>query len=200
MPFTLTFPTTAAVPDLDTLEAWLTEQGEPFLRDAPTVVSLRALPLRLVRGADGALHGQVQVEPTTPLSRLVRVAFDLSVHLRADVVLTERATETLGTRVTRPGLWLALADEQDRLRIAAALQAAEQHASRDDVLTAFWTLLGALAPGRDLRWDATAARVMEIREGDERSDDRRDARPAPRYVHTVAWRWLSEAWPHLDRA
>lgn len=202
---TITFPTSGPLPSLDDLAGWLTEQGEPHQEDGPDQLSLRSLPLRLVH--DGrSVRAQLDLQPTTPLSRLTRVVFDLSVRLGADVKLVGAG------EVTRPAMWLRLADEQDRLRLAAAIDKAGDVDKRDQVLTGLWSLLGSIAPGRDLRWDLTRAQIVEIKEVgapggisvEEASWFDADAStgdavavPQSGDVHVLAFRWMSEAYPSL---
>lgn len=203
MAFTVMFRSQAPSPPRSALEAWLTDQGEPF-EAAGGELSLRALPIRLV--VDEGVRAHLDPTPTCPLTRLVRVVFDLSVHLGADVRLVGSGP------VTRASLWLHLADEQDRQRIAAALEEADRNHPQDDVRAAFWSLLGALGDGRDLRWDASRAAIVEMRDvgGDggltveEASWHNADAAIGDTVpiqvggaVHILAWRWLSEAWPSL---
>lgn len=207
MAFTVTFPTTAPQPDLDQLASWLTEQGEPFTQDGPDTLALKALPLTLVHG--DPVRAQVDLGPTASLSRLVRVLFDLSVRLGADVRLAGVG------EVNRPELWLRFADEQDRLRIADALHKAAAHNTRDEVLSAFWSILGSVGGGRDLRWDAQRERIVEMMEvgGDDGISVEHAAWhqegaqvgdtvgvPVVGDVHILAWRWLSEAYPSLTDA
>ncbi len=204
MAFTVSFRRQGPRPAAEALSEWLTEQGEPFEADGDDVLVLRALPVRLV--VDEHIRAHVDLLPATPLTRLVRVLFDLSVHLGADVRLVGSGD------ITRPGLWLRFADEQDRQRIAAALGEADETHHHDDVRRGFWQLLGALGNGRDLRWDASRGAIVEMLEVG--SDDGISVEDASWHdaeasagdtvavtvagdLHIVAWRWLSEAWPSL---
>lgn len=204
MAFTISFRRQSPPPALDEIAAWLTEQGEPFEADGEDVLALRALPVRLV--VDEHIRAQVDLSPATPLTRLVRVIFDLSVTLGADVKLVGAGA------LTRPLLWLRFADEQDRQRIAAALTNADDTHAHDDVRQGFWQLLGALGNGRDLRWDAAREAVVEMLEVgapdgiplEQAAWHDADASPGDVVsvpvtgdLHVVAWRWLSEAWPSL---
>ncbi|MCB9682026.1 MAG: hypothetical protein H6733_11230 [Alphaproteobacteria bacterium] len=201
----MTYPTSAPLPGLDALASWLTEHGEAFDRQGPDVLELRALPLRIVHGGDG-VRAQVDLTPTVPLSRLTRLLFDLSVRVGADVRLVGVG------QVNRPSLWLRFADEQDRLRVAAALAKAAAQSHRDDILKAMWSVLGTLGGGRDLRWDATRERIVEMREvGSPDGISVEDARwhdaevspgdtvavPVSGDLHILVWRWLADAWPSL---
>jgi len=202
--FTISFRRQTPPPALDEIAAWLTDQGEPFEADGEDVLVLRALPTRLV--VDEHIRAQVDLSPATPLTRLVRVLFDLSVHLGADVRLVGAGG------VTRPMMWLRFADEQDRQRIAAALSNADDTHAHDDVRKGFWQLLGALGNGRDLRWDATREAIVEMLEvgasdgiaveaaawhDAEASPGDTVAVPVAGDMHIVSWRWMSEAWPSL---
>lgn len=205
MAFTLSFPTSGPIPGPKDLAAWLTAQGEPFEQEGTGVLQLRALPMRLVHtGTD--IQAQVDVTPTVPLSRMNRLLFDLSMRLGADVRLVGVG------EVNRPELWLRLANEQDRMRIAAALDKAAHHNNRDEILRAFWSILGSLGPGRDLRWDTRRDCIVDVQEvGAADGITLEDARwhdanvstgdtvsvPMGGDLHILAWRWLSEAWPSL---
>jgi hypothetical protein len=202
MAFTVTFPTAAAAPSIPALSSWLVEHGEPFEEEGASVV-LKALPLRLVRDENG-ITAWIEVNETTPLPRLVELIFDLSVRLGSDVKLAGAGP------VDRPGLWLVLADEQDRQRLAAALEQSAQRGNKDDVDQRMWALLQAIHPGRDLRWDAQKKRVVELLEvgsGIERDEARWldesagtgeivvKAIEGP--VHVLLWRFVAQAWPGL---
>lgn len=204
MAFTVTFPTTGALPTVAELAAWLVEQGEPFDADGHEL-ALKALPLRLVR-ADEGLQGWIDVGAKTPLPRLVDLLFALSVRAGADVRLAGHP------EVNRASLWLIFADEQDRMRLGAALESAALHGNADEVNKRLWACLSALQPGHDLRWDAAQKRVVELVEvgapGGMAVEDAKwlDERvvtgdavssPAQGPVHVLAWRFVSQAWPGL---
>jgi hypothetical protein len=203
--FTVSFPTSGPLPEVGDLAAWLTEQGEPFEHDASETITLRALPVRIVHEGD-AVRAQVEVTPTLPLSRLVRLLFDLSVRVGADVRLAGVG------EINRAGLWLKLADEQDRQRLATALGQAGTSSHRDEIFHELWSLLSCLGDGADLRWDAASGRIVELKEVgtpggltvDEAAWHAERAAPGDQVAvpvvgrhHLVAWRWLVEAWPNL---
>lgn len=186
------------------------ERGEPFECPQPTAIQLRALDLRveLSPGQD-SMKGLLEVTSGMNLSRVVDLVFELSVFAGADVRLAG-----LG-EVSRGALWLRLADEQDRLRIAEALERAEVHNRRDEVGQRLWQVVAATRPGRDDRWDATKQRVVELQEvGAPDGISVADAHwhtddpevgdvisvAVDGSVHTIAWRWLSEAYPGLAEA
>lgn len=205
MAHTISFPTTSPLPSPEDLASWLTEQGEAYESDGSDVLGLKGLPVRLLHTGE-AVRAQVDVTPTTPLSRLTRLLFDLSVRLGADVRLVGVG------EVGRPSLWLRLADEQDRLRIAGALARATAHSHPDDVLRGLWGVLGALGSGRDLRWDGNRQHIVEVKEvgapdgisveeaawhDDQAEPGDAIALPVSGDLHIVAWRWLQEAHPSL---
>lgn len=204
MAFTISFRRTGRSASADDLAAWLDDQGEPFDAEGDDTLVLRALPVRFV--LDEHIRAQIDLTVHTPLTRLVRVLFDLSVHLGADVRLLGQGT------VSRPLLWLRLADDQDRQRIARALGTADDTHEHDRVRTSFWQLLGTIGGSRDLRWDAQQQAIVEMLEvGAEHGIALDDAawhdaeaapgdivpRPVHGDVHIIAWRWMSEAWPSL---
>lgn len=195
MSFTLSFPTQAEPPALVELAAWLVEEGEAATVDAEAgEVALRAVPLRLALVAGAGVRASLDVVSGSPISRTVRVVFALAARLGADVRL-------VGTGlVDRAALWLRLADEQDRLRLAHALARAEDHPQGDEILRGLWSTLTAFAPERAVRWDTLRERVVELRElVDDPDASSPDTVPVPLDppVHLVAWRWLAEAWPTL---
>jgi hypothetical protein len=205
--FTITFPTIGPRPTPTDVAEWLTEQGEAFDAENPGTFALRALPVHVVLGTDdGPMQAWIDVEVETPLVRLVDLVFALSIRAGADVKLAGAG------EMTRARLWVRLADEQDRLRIARAISRSEEHGNREDVLQRLWAVLAVLHPGHDLRWDAQQQRIVEMLEVggpagisvDEARWLEEDAvtgdvvpRPVEGYLHVVAWRWLSDAWPGL---
>lgn len=206
MAFTVTFPTSGCTAEAESVATWLTEQGESFEQESPGIFSLRALPVVIVLHPEDGLQAQIDVGSNTALSRLVDVLFDLSTLARADVNLAGSGT------VSRPRLWMMLADEQDRLRIAEAIRRAATHGNQDEVLSRLWRLLSILRPDQDDRWDAQGERIVVMKEvGGEglsleaaswHADNPQpgDLVPLPvdsQSLHTLAWRWLSECYPGL---
>ncbi len=207
MAFTLTFPSSSSVPSAEEIAEWLTSRGEPFAQSGPTDIALKALPVRLlVDPEDDALVAHLEVTPEAPLSRLVNLLFGLSIAARADVRLAGHGD------VTRADLWLRLADEQDRLRIAKAIEQATEHGNRQKILSTLWTILSSASPGQDVRWDVSREQVVEILEvevpGGIPLEEARwhdaevqagDPLPVPveGHLHILAWRWLSAAYPAL---
>lgn len=206
MAFTFTFPATARQPAPEEVAAWFTEHGEAFEAEGPYSLALRGLPVRVIAVPGEPLQAHVDVTTTTPLVRVVDLLFELSNRAATDVRLAGVG------KVDRASLWLRLADEQDRLRIARALVHAAEQGRRDEVVRGLWGVLAAACPGRDIRWDAGREHIVELKEvggptgmpveeaaflledpetGDvavvEVHDD----------LHLVAWRWLSEAHPGL---
>lgn len=205
MAFTITFTTHATIPATTDVATWLTDQGEAFEQEGPYTLALKALPVRVVLD-EGVLKAHLEVGVETALARMVDLLFALSVEAGADVRLAG-----LG-EVTRPRLWLKLADEQDRVRIQQALQHASEHHNREEVLQRLWSVLHEIAPGHDLRWDAHRGRIVELVEvGEPGGISVEEAswlvegakpgdavpRPVDGQVHIIAWRWLSEAYPGL---
>ena len=142
--------------------SWLTERGEPHVCDGD-VVQLRAVTMEFVAGEDQeALRCQIQVTSTAPLTRMVDIVFEVSVLAGADVHLV--GTGAVGRAV----LWMQLADEQDRLRIAESLQRAAHSSHRDEILRRLWGVLAAARNGHDDRWDAASNRVVEMVEVGDR--------------------------------
>jgi hypothetical protein len=198
MPLTITLLTAGELPSPEAVQRWLTEQGEPFeLHDE--AIALRALPLR-IRPVD---HRHLEVvlasRIDTAVTRAVDLVFDLSVLAGADV-------EVDGESRTRATLWLRLADEQDRLRIAEALDTAAERGVADEVLRRLWAVLNALYPTVDARWNANQRALVALDERDNpvllhaEADDEVAAlvpRRLPGTPHLLVWRWLSEAWPSL---
>lgn len=202
--FTVTFPTISPGPDAEAVAGWLTEVGEPYERDAAHGIVLRALPIRLDVQPEQPMVAHLEVTPTVPLERMVNLLFSLSMRAGSDVRLAGAG------EVSRAALWLHLAEEQDRLRIAAALARATERGNTE-VHRRLWALLGASRPGQDRRWDTERAHVVELREVGSEDMDLETARwhadnpvegelialPIADGVHTLAWRWLSEAYPGL---
>src|SRR5688500_5901340 len=105
--------------------------------------------MRLVSSpAQATMQAHLEVTPSVPLERMVDALFDLSNRVGADVNLVGEGP------ISRPELWVRLADEQDRLRIAAALRRAREHGNADEVHKRLWGIVAALRPGHDDRWDA----------------------------------------------
>jgi hypothetical protein len=170
---------------------------------------LRALPVRFVAAVDAeTLQAHLGVTATVPLSRVVHLVFGISVEAGADVRLAGEG------EVTRSGLWMRLADDQDRIRIAETLERAQDHGNADEVLTRFWALVSGIRVNRDDRWDRASQRIVEMCEvgvpGGIVLDHAQwhaenpavgDVIPVPvdnaAFIHTLAWRWLSEAYPGL---
>ena len=114
MAFTVTFPTSGPPTPVSTLAEWLTERGEPYVAEGEDTLVLRAVPVRFVASPQNvSLQAQLEVVPKLALTRLVDTLFEVSVRAGADVNLAGHGP------ITRPHLWLLLADEQDRMRIAA---------------------------------------------------------------------------------
>lgn len=206
MAFTVTFPKSGEMPQVDAVAEWLRQRGEPF-EAAGATLSLRAVAMRVEMAPDqGSMKAHFDVSSLMDLTRLVDLVFELSIFVGADVRLTGVG------EVTRGGLWLRLADEQDRLRIAEALRRAEIHGNRDEVTKRLWQVVAALRAGHDDRWDANAQHIVELLEvgapdgisvadaawhaDDPQPGDVIATRVAGS-VHTLAWRWLSEAYPGL---
>jgi len=206
--FTVTFPTSEPMCRAEELAAWLTDRGEPFRRDGD-LVAMRAVSVDFVAGDDQqALRCQIHVTSAAPLTRIVDTVFDVSVRARADVHLVGVGA------VSRAVLWMRLADEQDRQRVAESLQRAAQSSHRDEIMRRLWGVLAAARSGHDDRWDAETNRVVELLEvgdGISVADAAWHAdEPQPGDVirvpvgegllHCLAWRWLSEAYPGIAEA
>jgi hypothetical protein len=184
--FEVTYVTSGPVLTRDDVASWLTEHGEPWDPEGDEGLVLRALPVRLDVGT--TIRAAIAVTPAAPLVRVVDVLFALSMRAGADLLLG-------GKRLPQRGdLWLLLADEQDRKRIVQAIERADLHGHREELQHRLWSLLGAMAPGRQLRWDATEGRVMEVFESE--GEQLRTA-PVADNVHIVVWRWISDGWPGL---
>ena len=205
MAFTVTFPTSGPPTPVSTLSEWLTERGEPFVAEGEDTLALRAVPVRFVASQQNtSLQAQLEVVPNLALTRLVDTVFEISKRAGADVNLAGHGPQT------RAQLWMRLADEQDRLRIALALRQSREHGNADEVHKRLWRTIACLRPGRDDRWDVTGERVVELVEvGDAVSvEEARWHAPDPKegdtiavpvvgHVHCLVWRWLSEAYPGL---
>ncbi len=207
MAFTVTFPTSRPLCTVDELSAWLSDRGEPFAADEDGI-TLRAFPMRFVAAADQeTLQCQLEVTEGMPVQRMVDVVFEVSVRAGADVHLVGEG------QLSRAFLWMRLADEQDRVRLAAALLRAESSNNRDEILRRLWGVLAAARIGHDDRWDAQKERVVELLEVGEgisvdeaawHTDDPKPGDvvsvPVKGMLHCLAWRWLSEAYPGIAEA
>ena len=207
MAYTVTFPTSGNVPAPDAIAGWMRERGEPFSCPQPSCLQLRALELRVEVDPNlASLKAHLDISSATDLTRVVDLVFELSILAGADVRLTGVG------EVNRGELWIRLADEQDRIRLAEAIGRAEVHGNRDEVTKRLWQVVAALRQGRDDRWDQSGERIVELREVGApdgisladaawHSDDPEPgdviAVPVEGSVHTLAWRWLSEAYPGL---
>jgi hypothetical protein len=205
--FSVTLHTAGPVPPIQNLTDWLTEQGEPFDEEGLNQLVLRGLPVRLLLDeTEGEISAQVDITPTVPLMRLVDLLFDLSVVAQADVRLVGVG------EVNRPAMWMHLADDQDRRRIGMALLRSTEHGNHEEVIRRLWSVLGVLRPGMDIRWSMERGTVLEMKEvGAVGGISIEDAAwhdpetllgdlvavPVEGYVHGLAWRWLSEAYPGL---
>jgi hypothetical protein len=206
VPFKIQFLSIDNAPKPDELAGWLTEEGEPFELEPPFGLVLRALPLRLVQSESQGLTAYLDVRPNLSLTRVIQLLFNLSLRMGTDVELAGQGT------VTRASLWMRLADEQDRQRIAAALAKAEDHGKLDEVGRSLWAVLGSLIPQTDIRWDSSRRMIVELAEAgvniplaearqhspDVQHGDVVALTPrASSTLHILAWRWLSEAHPSL---
>ncbi|MCO4747130.1 MAG: hypothetical protein KC912_20200 [Proteobacteria bacterium] len=205
MAFTVLFRTRGPVPNPDLVADWCVQLGEAFDRESGDTLQLRALPVRLVV-LDDSMNASVDVGPRVPLERLVDTLFELSTRSGSDVHLAGEG------QMTRPQLWMRLADEQDRMRIVAALDRAEDHGNSLEVVRRLWGVLAATRPGMDIRWDNVRKTIVALKEVDEPGGISLAeaswlveditvgdviAVPVAGYLHILAWRWLSEAYPHL---
>jgi hypothetical protein len=187
--FTVTFPASGPPASVDELGGWLTARGEAFVVE-DGLLALRALPLRFATARRKALEAVVEVNESVPLSRLVDVLFEISVRAGSDVNLVGHGP------IGRAELWLRLADEQDRLRIAAALERARIHNQHDDIHHRLWAVVASLRPDHDDRWDTREQRIVEL----EDTGKEGEAVPVPitaQGLHCLTWRWLSEAYPGI---
>src|SRR5690606_34898127 len=138
---------------------WLRDRGEPYEVEGPGAIQLRALPVRfIVNPGQQALQCQIEVTSTVPLSRLVDLLFTISVRAGADV---RPAGEG---EVTRPALWMRLADEQDRIRLAESLERAREHGNHEEITKRLWAIVAALRAGCDDRWDADKQQIVQLLE------------------------------------
>lgn len=208
MAFTVTFPTTAGAPHPTDVAGWLTEQGEPFESEGPHSLALRAIPVRFVFDPEGAkMQAQIELTRLCAISRMVDLMFNISVRAGSGVRL-------LGSGdVTRGQLWLRLADEQARIRLARALAESLQRSNHNEVLSRMWGALQAMRPGHDVRWDANRETIVELREVDApdgiskaeaewhaENPEPGDAvgLPVNDSLHLLVWCWLTEAYPGLS--
>lgn len=207
--FTVRFPSSGPCPDPDSVARWLTAHGEPFDQEGADTLVLRALPVQFVAASDAeTLLAHLEITSRVPLSRLVDLLFGISVEAGSDVRLAGEG------EITRSGLWMRLADEQDRIRIAESLERARDHGNIEEVTTRLWAVVAALRPQKDDRWDTATHRIVEMKEvGSPDGIDLESARwhvedphlgdviAVPvhnnHHIHTLAWRWLNEAYPGL---
>ena len=205
MAFTVLFRTSGPVPEPGMVAEWCVELGEAVEHDASDTVVLRALPLRLVV-LDDVMKASVDIDARVPLERLVQFLFDISTRAGSDVHLAG------GGQLTRSQLWMRFADEQDRVRILAALERAEEHGNSLEVARKLWGVLSAARPQLDIRWDNVRKTIVALKEVDEPGGISLAeaswlveditigdviAVPVAGYLHILAWRWLSEAYPNL---
>ena len=207
MATTVSFPTSGSQPPIDDVASWLTENGEPFAQEGLESLALRAVPITLVFRDDAALRAHLDLTSSAKVDRMVQVLYDLALLVGADVCVAETG------KITRGELWLRLSDEQDRMRIAEALQRADAMGRLGAVSTAMWGVLVAAVPGRDVRWDTTRQSVVELLEvGAEGGISLEEAAwhaeaPSPGDIiarpltggqsHLVLWRWLHESHPSI---
>lgn len=206
MAYTVHFPTSGPILSIEAIADWLAANAEAADREGPHTLALRAVPMRVVVAPDAAVKADVDVTSSVKLDRVVSLVFTLALELGSDVRLSDTG------KLTRGQLWLRLADEQDRRRIGEALEKADVHGRRDEVMRGLWALLSSLREGDDIRWDVgrqAAVRLVEI--GEEGGISLEDAAwhceepregdtvalPVVGDVHILAWRWLAEAWPAL---
>jgi hypothetical protein len=182
----LTLTAVGTTPDIATLDRWLTEQGE-VSTPTDTGVRIRGVPVEITAGGS-ALRVEIAVEPYAPMSRISRLVFELSVLLGGDVLLDGL------TELTQPQLWWHLAEEQDRRRLSAAIEAASQHEHRQEMLNGLWAHVAAVCPGADVRWRHD--RLLEV-QVDPMNPEREFEVPVPVGTHVLAFRWLAAAWPSL---
>ena len=211
MAYTVSFPTSGSQLPIDDVAQWLTENGEPFTREGPESLVLRAVPVTLLVRETGTRRAHVDVTAAVKLARMVEVLYEFALLSGSDVCLAEEG------KMTRGQLWLRFSDEQDRMRIAEALKRADAMGRLTTISQAMWGVLAATLPGRDVRWDTGRECVVELLEVGADSDNPGGistedaawhteepkagdviARPIePGYSHTVLWRWLSETHPSI---
>ena len=208
MAFSVRFPTTGPCPNPTRVAEWVTAHGEPFEYEGDDTIVLKALPVRFIAAGDAeTLQAHLEVNATVPLTRVVNLLFGVSVDAGSDVSLAGEG------EITRSSLWMRLADEQDRMRISETLDRASRHGNSEEILTRLWAVVSALRPNRDDRWDMKSRRVVEMCEVGPEGVDMEDARwhsedaelgdvvsipvENSEHIHSLAWRWLSEAYPGL---
>ena len=209
MAFTITFPTSGPCPDRTLVSGWLSDRGEPFEAEGTGTIALRAMAVRFVVSPDqDALQAHLEVTAAVPLSRMVDMLFGISVEAGADVRLAGSG------EITKAALWMVLADEQDRIRIAETLERAKDHGNIDAIMKRMWAVVSALRPHCDDRWDAQRQRIVRLREiggtdglsieeAQWHAEDPQvgDVVPVPVdraiHIHSLTWRWLSEAYPSI---
>lgn len=203
MSLSITLHTAGDLPALQALERWLTEQGEPHETEQDQL-RLLALPLTIAPVDQQNMRVDVALRCETPVTRAVDLVFDLSVLAGADVRVGPKDC-------SRAGLWLLLADEQDRMRLAAAIQLAIERGNADEVLRRLWAVLNSLYPRHDVRWSAEQQAIVRLDEvgapggiplEDAEAHELGDlvARRLDGAPHLLAWRWMSEAYPSLSEA
>ncbi|TNE86858.1 MAG: hypothetical protein EP330_19810 [Deltaproteobacteria bacterium] len=205
MAFTALFRTRGPVPPPDDVADWCVQLGEAFDRESSDTIQLRALPVRVVVLED-SMKASLEIDARVPLERLVDFLFEVSSRAGSDVHLAGEGA------MTRPQMWMRLADEQDRQRIVGALDRAEEHGNSLEVVRRLWGVLAATRPGMDIRWDNVRKTIVALKEVDEPGGISLAeaswlveditvgdviAVPVAGYLHILAWRWLSEAYPHL---
>lgn len=187
--YTLSFPSGAGGCTMQQVENCLRERGESYAPGNDGELALRSLPLSLRIAPDtGVLNAQAEVTSAVPLARMIDVLFDLSVQVGGDVVLDNAGA------VRRADLWVLWSDEQDRVRLGAALQRASEHSNSDEVHRRMWAILSALNENGDVRWDAKNMRVVRV------GDVVPGRSAVAGNIHSLLWRWLSETYPGIAEA
>lgn len=184
----LTLTAAARPPGVEALADWLIEQGE-VCTVTDGGITVRGVPVVITPGGS-ALHVRIAVDGQAPMSRISRLVFALSVLAGGDVLLDGL------TELSQPQLWWHLAEEQDRFRLAAAIDAGAQHEHGREMLLALWSHVAAICPGADVRWRRD--RLVEI-QVDPADTEREFEVPVPVGTHVLAYRWLAAAWPSLLR-